>query len=275
MKLETPSRLHSWQPSAAGRERLLACRGDPLFYADWLDAVFLHFETDPVVLQREVPWPLDLFEGRAFVSLVAFTMRDLRPRLGGRLAALPFKPIATHEFLNVRVYVKHGGEPGIHFLAEWVPNALSVALGPVVFGLPYRLGTLRYDHGLHSSSVNGCVEDARSGKAFAYTCTADADTVHRPCEAGSLDEFLVERYTAFTSVGLPGFGPKRLLRRFFRIWHPPWPLIPLRAEIEDLGLLSLTGNWSRHARLVSAHHSPGVENVCMSRPHLLLGGNAA
>lgn len=268
MKLGTPSRLKSWPPSAAGRKRLLACRGDLLFYADWLNAVFLHFETDPDVLQREVPWSLDLYEGRAFVSLVAFTMRDLRPRFGGRIAALPFKPIATHEFLNVRVYVKHAGEPGIHFLAEWVPNALSVALGPVMFGLPYRLGTLKYDHDCHVGAVSGRVEDARSGKAFAYTCTVDAETAHRPCEGGSLDEFLVERYTAFTSVGLPGFERKHLLRRLFRIWHPPWPLIPLQAEIEDHGLRSLTGNWSRHARLVSAHHSPGVEKVWMSRPHL-------
>jgi len=216
-KLTDAAAVPSRMPSAAGRERLLACRGDPLFYADWLDAVFLHFETVPVVLQQEVPWPLDLFEGRAFVSLVAFTMQDLRPRLGGRLAALPFKPISTHEFLNVRVYVRHAGEPGIHFLAEWVPNALSVALGPVVFGLPYRLGTLHYDHDNHARGVSGRVEDKRGGNAFAYACTAATATAHRPCEAGSLDEFLVERYTAFTSVGLPGLGRKHLLRRLFRI----------------------------------------------------------
>ncbi len=53
----------------------------------------------------------------AYVSLVAFTMRGLRPRLGG--AAL-LKPIATHEFLNVRTYVKHRGERGIYFLADGV-----------------------------------------------------------------------------------------------------------------------------------------------------------
>ncbi|MDP1587311.1 MAG: DUF2071 domain-containing protein [Prosthecobacter sp.] len=268
-----PSRL----PSAAGRERLMACRGDPLFYADWLDAVFLHFETDPVVLQQEVPWPLDLFDGRAFVSLVAFTMRDLRPRLGGRLAALPFRPIATHEFLNVRVYVRHAGEPGIHFLAEWVPNALSVALGPTLFGLPYRLGTLNYDHDFHGREARGRVEDTQSGKAFAYACTAAAETAHQHCEAGSLDEFMVERYTAFTSIGLPG-GKHRgwpLLRRLFRIWHPPWPLTPVQAEIQDSSLLSLTGDWSRHARLVSAHHSPGVEKVWMGRPHFVSRGDTA
>ncbi|HEY1050220.1 MAG TPA: DUF2071 domain-containing protein [Prosthecobacter sp.] len=248
------------QPSLAGRERLLAAWGDPLFQASWLDVVFLHFDADPALLQKEVPWELDLFEGRAFVSLVAFTMQDMRPRLGGRLAALPFKPIATHEFLNVRTYVKHAGEPGILFLKEWVPNPLSVALGPVVFGLPYRLGTLRYDN-LFAQEVTGRVEDAGTGKVLVYSGQADERAVHEPCGAGSLDEFLVERYTAFTSVGW--------LRRLFRIWHPPWPVVPLQVEIEDRSLLSLTGEWSHSARLVLAHHSPGIPDVWMGRPHLV------
>lgn len=261
----------SWQPSAAGRERLLAAWGDPLFQASWLDVVFLHFEADPTLLQKVVPWELDLFEGRAFVSLVAFTMQDMRPRLGGRLAALPFKPIATHDFLNVRTYVKHAGEPGIYFLKEWVPNPLSVALGPVAFGLPYRLGRLRYDN-LFAQEATGRVEDARTGKALVYSCQADADAIHKPCAAGSLDEFLVERYTAFTSLGW--------LRRLFRIWHPPWPVVPLQVEIQDCSLLSLTGEWSHSARLVSAHHSPGIPDVWMGRPHFVrpfnrTSGNAA
>lgn len=262
MKLEASTGLKSQLPSAAGRQRLLAAWGDPLFQASWLDVVFLHFEADPVLLQKMVPWELDLFEGRAFVSLVAFTMQDLRPRRGGRLAALPFKPIATHDFLNVRAYVKHAGEPGIYFLKEWVPNPLSVALGPVAFGLPYRLGALRYDN-LFAQDVAGRVEDARTGKALAYSCRADADAVHAPCAAESLEEFLVERYTAFTSWGW--------LRRLFRIWHPPWPVVPLQVEIQDRSLLSLTGEWSRSARLVSAHHSPGLPEVWMGRPHLVRG----
>ena len=57
-----------------------------------------------------VPFPLDLHEGRAFVSLVAFTMRDLAPRRGGRWTSWLLRPIATHEFLNVRTYVRsHAG----------------------------------------------------------------------------------------------------------------------------------------------------------------------
>lgn len=269
MKLHGPPSQELGLPSADGRQRLLSCRFDPVFQAHWLDAVFLHFEADPELLQRQVPWELDLFEGRAFVSLVAFTMRDMRPCIGGGLAALPFKPIATHEFLNVRTYVKHGGEPGIFFLKEWLPNRLSVALGPVMFGLPYQLGRLNYDHRL-DGRVCGHVEDTRSGKALAYSCERDKQAIHAPCASGSLEEFLVERYTAFTSVGLPLPGMP-LLRRLFRIWHPPWPVVPLKVHLEDRSLLSLSGDWSREARLVSAHHSPGVRDVWMGRPHFARG----
>src|SRR5437867_8231848 len=62
----------------------------PLLYADWMRAVFMHFEVEPELLQRQVPFALDLWQGRAFVSLVAFTMERLRPRIGGRLGELAF-----------------------------------------------------------------------------------------------------------------------------------------------------------------------------------------
>ncbi len=82
-----------------------------------------------------MPFPLDLHEGRAYVSLVAFTMRDMAPRRGGRWTSWMLRPIATHEFLNVRTYVRsHVGEgpdveEGIHFLHEWLPNRLAVGWG--------------------------------------------------------------------------------------------------------------------------------------------------
>ncbi|MBI3881156.1 MAG: DUF2071 domain-containing protein [Verrucomicrobia bacterium] len=113
-------------PSAAAIERMRSRRGEPLFVADWERALMLHLEVDADELQRAVPFPLDLRDGRAFVSLVAFTLRGMRPAFGGRLGAWLMKPIATHHFLNVRAYVRHRGEPGIFFLAEWLSNRLAV-----------------------------------------------------------------------------------------------------------------------------------------------------
>src|SRR6266436_7723570 len=108
--------------SQAARQRLLSLPGEPLFIADWDRVLMIHYEVEPDTLQRAVPFELELNEGRAFVSLVAFTMRGMKPRMGGHLAALLLKPIATHEFLNVRTYVRHRGESGIYFLAEWLSN---------------------------------------------------------------------------------------------------------------------------------------------------------
>ena len=88
--------------SIAARQRVLSRRGEPLLIADWERVLMVHFEVDAGALQRDAPFQLDLRDGRAFVSLVAFTMRGMRPHFGGRLAAWLFRPIATHHFLNVR-----------------------------------------------------------------------------------------------------------------------------------------------------------------------------
>src|SRR5438067_2049941 len=93
--------------SEEAKHRLLSKRGEPLFYSDWLRPLFIHYEVDPEALQREVPFPLDLRDGKAYVSVVAFTMARLRPVFGGKITELAFLPIATHGLLNVRTYVQH------------------------------------------------------------------------------------------------------------------------------------------------------------------------
>src|SRR5437867_3851562 len=115
--------------SNAALRRLLSLPHEPLFLADWDRALMIHYQVPAVELQRAVPFQLDLRNGKAFVSLVAFTLQNMRPRFGGRLAALLLKPVTTRSFLNVRTYVRHGDEVGIYFLAEWVPNPISAMLG--------------------------------------------------------------------------------------------------------------------------------------------------
>src|SRR2546423_4643039 len=140
------------------RRRMLATRGEPMLYARWDRPVFTHYEADPAALQLDVPFELALRDDRAFVSIVAFTLSRMRPRIGGRIGEWLFKPIATHEFLNVRTYVRHRGEPGIYFLAEWLSNPVSVRLGPRTFGLPYRLGRFDYDHASNGRTLRGSVD---------------------------------------------------------------------------------------------------------------------
>lgn len=241
-------------PSTMARQRMLSRRGEPLFYATWDRAVFIHYEADPLALQRCVPFPIDLHHGRAFVSLVAFTLKRMRPRRGGRFTEWLLKPIATHEFLNVRTYVRANGEPGIFFLAEWLSNRLSVPLGPPVFGLPYRYGRISYEHAGATGRILGRV-DSRQGR-ISYRGAASG-AAFETSEPDSREEFLMERYTAFTQRLI---GP-----RMFRVWHEPWPQTAIEVEVTHDTLLTTTGEWWRTAQYAGASYSPGVD-VWMGRP---------
>jgi uncharacterized protein len=253
--------------SEIARRRLLSIRGEPLFYANWDKAIFIHYETDPQELQRCIPYQLDFYHGRAFVSLVAFTMRSMRPRFGGRIGELLLRPIATHDFLNVRTYVRHNCEPAIYFMREWLSSRMAAWLGPWSFGLPYRFGRIEYQpsrsDGLAGEHVQ---EHERRGKVEAdegslhFCATFEANDLGI-CAPGSLEEFLLERYTAFTQF--------RKRRRFFRIWHEPWQQVRAKVQMATDNLIHSTGRWSRDARCIGANYSPGV-NVWMGWPHAIL-----
>jgi hypothetical protein len=243
-----------------------AGQGAPLFRCAWRDAVFFHYEADPAALRPYVPFELDLYRGKAYVSVVTITIRPI-----GLRASAPL--LASQSFLNVRTYVKVGiprdpqkrtvrfwGEPpktdgaflgGITFLAGWLPNPLCALLGPRLVGIPYRFGRLALDRTV--TELHGRCSAAAG--TFEYRASIDPRQGYRRSEKGSLEEFLFERYAAFTRSG------RR--RMVFRTWHEPWTHVDLEPEIENDHLLLASGPWTRSARLVAAHHSPGFDTVWM------------
>lgn len=260
----TMSDLRIASPSSAGRQRLLSLPREPLLIAGWRDVVMLHFAVDAVALQREVPFAVERFEGQAFVSLVCFTLRDMRPRWGGALGAVMLRPVGMHRYLNVRTYVRHGDQPGIFFLAEWLSSRLATWFGPQLFGLPFRYGHIDYLHGDAAEGLRGCVR-AVEGE-LAYQGHPTARDAARPTSSapGSLDEFLLERYTAFTTrSGRQGF---------FRVWHPAWVARRVDCEVTGRSLLTANWPWLGPAELVGAHHSRGFDEVWMGWPHRLTAG---
>ena len=255
----------TFQPTLSdlAKQRLIDTEDGAFLINDWVRAVFMHYRVPPGVLQAQIPFELDLFDGDAYVSLVAFEFLNLRIRMGKRILRWMKSPLNNHGFLNVRTYVKHNGEQGVFFLAEWLPDGLAVLIGPRTFGLPYRFGKLDYTHDYRSDGIHGQVEQPGVTGRVAWQANLSSIETFVPCEPESLDAFLMERYTAFTH--------RRSTQRLFHIWHEQWPQTPIDLTLTDTSLLAQTGPWIKEAEFIGANYSPGVEDVWIGRPQCING----
>lgn len=256
-----PESVFAARERALARARMEQGWGDPLFFADWERALFLHFEVEAASLQAAVPFELDRWkEGSAVLSLVAFTMRGMRPASGGGLFNWLSAPLATHGFLNARTYVRGAdGERGIFFVREWLPNRLARCVGPFSYGLPYRLGKLDYRHHHESGDISGEVVTRCGDGRLSYRVSAFEE---EPDPEGR--DFLLERYTAFTSAA----G----LQRKFRVWHGPWNARAVTVSVTERSIVDLVPG-ARQAHLLAAHYAEGLSDVWMGRPRRA-GGQA-
>lgn len=220
----------------------------PWFRADWRDVLFVHYSIDPAVLRPWTPFALDLFEGRAWASLVAFTQVGMRPAVGGRIGAALMRPVATHAFLNLRTYVRAEGRAAIQFLAEWIPNRLAMVVGPRLYGLPFRFGRLDYRNGRRDVTAEG---------GALRLSASEGATVHEATR-GSIEEFVLERYTAVTWRQRRG--------RRFDIEHAPWAWRRAAVRVEDDSLVRGAAAWFAGARAECAHVSEGVCDVAIGGP---------
>jgi uncharacterized protein YqjF (DUF2071 family) len=171
----------------------------------WGEVLFLHWPVEPRALQPLVPLDLDLFDGRAWLGVVAFEMT--RNRLFG-------VPLPTILEVNVRTYVKGG----VYFLSLDASSTLAVRLARAWYGLPYfraRMSLTRDgDSVRYASRRPGAEFVARYGPAGPVALA-------RP---GTLEHFLVERYALF--------AVRRGRTYRTDVQHEPWPLQPAKAEVE-------------------------------------------
>ena len=231
------------------------------FVADWRQMLFVHFRLPAERLQPHVPHPLDRHDGDAWISFVSFRLEGMRLPGAGAIGRALVQPISDHAFLNVRTNVRAEAGPGIHFIAEWIPNRLSAWFGPRIYGLPYRLG--RFDCDL-TGAVGGvgriAVEDPSLGAALRLSFPVRTEGL-AAARAGTADHFLLERYTAYTC--------RERVRRYFQVAHEPWAFQAVDWLRMDTALVERAFPWFAAARFHSAHLSPGVNGVHMSQPSRL------
>lgn len=194
--------------------------GPYIMHQIWEDLLFAHWEIDPAIMRKLVPaqLPLDLFEDKAYIAVVPFRMRGIRPRF---FPAVPW--LSAFDELNVRTYVTIDGKPGVYFFSLDAANPVGVWLGCNWFHLPYRnarmaclpdgAGIRYYSHRTHrGASAAEFISDYRpTGPVYA-------------AQPGSLEHWLTERYCLYS------INPRGQVYRG-EIHHKPWPLQPAQANI--------------------------------------------
>jgi uncharacterized protein len=211
---------------------------------DWHDAMFLHWRVDAGALQRMLPsdLELDLYDGAAWIGIVAFRITGARLRGVPRFAGLP-----PFNEINVRTYVRDAEKPGVWFLSLDAANALAVWTGRNALHLPYIHASIEAEH--HPATYT--YRSERTGPTTArFDATAHIVTAPRIAAPRTLEHWLAERY-CFFAVDARG----RTLRG--DVEHEPWPLHDATPTIATNTLLAAANITPLDAAPL-AHTSPGV-----------------
>ena len=181
----------------------------------WEDLLFAHWRVEPGELRPFLPARVepDLYDGSAWVSVVAFVMLGTRAPGAPRWAALG--PIAE---LNVRTYVHVDGVRAIWFLSLDASSSLFANLGRVLYGLSYRVSRMA------AATENGRIHYLSACRQAAFAAIYRPSGPRFLARPGSLEHFLVERYRLFAERN------GRLITA--TVAHEPWPMRAAEARIE-------------------------------------------
>jgi uncharacterized protein len=197
-------------------------------FQTWSELLFLHWALDASEIQNTLPPGLyvDTHEGQAWLGVVPFFMRNIRPRF------CPAVPWLSHFMeLNLRTYVHdEKGRPGVWFYSLDCNQPVAVWTARTFFHLPYRHAKMTASressgHRLYGSQLSGQVTTSE----FSYQL-ANSTRLAIP---GTLDFFLAERYLLFSQT------PHGLACG--QVHHEPYPLAEVDLKHWDAHIIALGG----------------------------------
>lgn len=189
----------------------------------WRNLLFLHWPVSPAAIQAVLPRGLtvDTFEGDAYIGLVPFRMRGVRP-----VWSPPIPGLSHFPECNVRTYVhREGSDPGVWFFSLDAGNPIAVAIARTLWKLPYFFAAMQ-----ERQTPSGEIT-YRTRRLYPPPLPAATTVTYRPqgtpaaALPGTQEFFLVERYVLYTQAR------SRLWRG--RVHHSPYPLQSAQLDTLD------------------------------------------
>jgi hypothetical protein len=178
--------------------------------ARWTHLINLTYSVEPEQLKPHLPagLELDLWEGAAHVSLVAFDF------LNTRVLGIPVPFHINFPEVNLRFYVRWQGKPAVVFIREFVPRHAIAWSARLLYNEPYRAVPMK-------SAV-----DLSNGLTVRHDFHGQSIVAQASNEPYYPDEDSSDHH--FKEHDL-GFGIDHRGRTLaYRVEHPVWRIFPLK-----------------------------------------------
>jgi uncharacterized protein len=198
----------------------------PFLTAFWRNLAILNYEVDPGILSKYLPQgtELDTYQGKTFVSMVAFLFQNTRV-LG---LAIPFH--CNFEEINLGFYVKYqvpGAElrRGVVFVREIVPRAAIAFVARTIYeekyiSLPTK-STLEFST---TEPINPTfVEYKWKFRRVWNSISVKPFGAPQELLSGSVEEFITEHYWGYTKLADGGTCEYQVKHPRWRIWSVEAP----------------------------------------------------
>jgi hypothetical protein len=212
----------------------------PFLTAEWHHVLGVTYAADGALLARYLPdgARIDALDGSPRVSVVAFGFRHTRVR------GLAIPGHVTFPEINLRFYVRLGGERAVVFIRELVPRPAISIVAKLFYNEPYRTTRMR-----HEASVEGPALRVRHrfGPGLRNEIEATADPHARTPQPDSPEHWLTHHDL--------GVGRTRAGRaRSYRVEHELWALHEVRDVRIDVDFAAMYGaDWAHLAGAQPSH----------------------
>lgn len=212
-------------------------------YQEWKQVLFINWQIEPHLLNTKFPKgiTLDLYDNKAYLSLVCYRVQKTRRRIW-----LPLPGRGNFIGLHLRTYVTDGKQPGVHLLDIQVNKRLPAIINSLFTGIPYEKTELeRIHNGYYLINKN---------KEYALDTeyTINNPVLHK----SPLESWLTNRYCYYQRA----WG--QALR--YPLHHQNWPL--RQAGISHAKInFPIAGTLLTEKNIESVYFSPGV-NVLLGKP---------
>ena len=186
--------------------------------ANWENIIMVNYEIDPEILRPFLPKgvTIDLFEGKAYISLVGFMFKKTK------IFNIPIPRFGTFEEINLRFYVKreegHFVKRGVVFINETIPYPLVAWVANWLYKEHYSVVPTKHLFSKSESTQQLQFEWLANKKWNSIF--VETETQLKEMEPNSFEEFIYQHYYGFTKVS-------ENATEEYRLQHPRWKVYPV------------------------------------------------